>query len=119
MSAPICHAQTTVRLFGGSPEDYVAIHEWLDGTKELYGDFRHRAMRHHTHGVAEAERIFGHSVKNSEGEEIPVRYIAEQHIREDCDGRLPTVQDWLQNLTPKPWMNRKMKIEAGGDTRQV
>ena len=35
--------------------------------------------------------------------EVPVRYIAEQHIKEDL-GRIPTAQDWLGEIRPQRWM---------------
>jgi hypothetical protein len=79
MTHPIFHAESSVRRFGGSVEDYQPIHDWLDATKETFCDFRHRALRHHAQGVFEAERVFGTTIRNSEGRLIPTRYIAEQH----------------------------------------
>ena len=73
-------------------------------------------LRHHAHGVFEAERLFGHAIVNSDGRTVPVRYIAEQHIKEDCGGRIPTVADWLSRLNPSPWMSRGYRIEASADT---
>jgi hypothetical protein len=37
--------------------------------------------------------------------------ILEQHIKEDCGGRIPTVQDWFENMSMKIWMNRGYKLE--------
>jgi hypothetical protein len=56
--------------------------------------------------VFEAERVFGAAILNSAGVLIPVRYIAEQHIKEDCGGIVPTVADWLSRIRPEPWMSR-------------
>ena len=105
------HAESSARKFGGKPSDYQPIHNWFDATKEAYADFRHRALRHHSQGIFEAERQFGHTITNSEGNEIPVRLIGEQHVREDC-GRIPSVQDWLQHLQPQNWMVRGYPLEA-------
>ncbi len=44
-------------------------------------------------GILLCERIF----------QVPVRYIGEQHVREDL-GRIPTAQDWLSQITPARWM---------------
>jgi hypothetical protein len=41
--------------------------------------------------------------KTSDGAQVPVRYVAEQHVREDL-GRIPTAQDWLLQITPQRWM---------------
>jgi hypothetical protein len=74
-------------------------------------DARHRALRHHSQGIFEAERVFGVMITNSDGRQVPVRYIGEQHVKEDCGGRIPTVADWLMEITMKPWMNRGYKVD--------
>lgn len=80
MTHVLYHAQSTARVFGGKPEDYLPTHNWFDETKEMFADFRHRALRHHVEGIFECERIFGVSITNSDGKEVPVRYIGEQHV---------------------------------------
>lgn len=112
MTHPSFHADSSVRLWGGKVEDYLAIHDWFDSTKECFADFRHRALRHHAQGIFEAERLFGRTIINSDGRTVPVRYIAEQHIKEDCGGRIPSVADWLSQLKPAPWMSRGYRLEA-------
>jgi hypothetical protein len=104
------HAVTSAKIFGGKPEDYQKIHDWLDATKETYCDFRHRALRHHAQGIFEAERTFGITVVNSEGNHVPVRYVAEQHIKEDCGGRIPSAEDWLKSIKAEAWMSRGYKL---------
>jgi Domain of unknown function (DUF6915) len=63
---------------------------------------------YHSDGAFLAERIFGVSIRNSDALEVPVRYIAEQHIKEDL-GRIPTVQDWLAEIRAQPWMYGQKK----------
>ena len=113
MTHPWYHAQSTARLFGGVPEDYLAIHNWFDATKESFCDFRHRALRHHAEGIFECERIFGTTILNSEGKEVPVRYIGEQHVMEDCGGRVPSLADWLSRIEPAVWMARGSRVGHG------
>ena len=48
-------------------------------------------------------RIFGVAITNSDGRQVPVRYIGEQHVREDL-GRIPTAQDWLSQIRTAHWM---------------
>lgn len=103
MAHPIAHSESSARKFGGKPEDYLAIHNWFDESKAFVSDYRHRAMRHHSEGIFLCERIFGATITNSEGKQVPVRYIGEQHVKEDL-GRVPTAQDWFQNIAPQPWM---------------
>ena len=103
MGHALHHAQSSARKFGGKPEDYFAIHSWFDCTKQHLALPGHRALRHHAQGVWESEAVFGVSITNSVGREIPVRFIGEQHVREDCRS-IPTVADWLKNLPIEPWM---------------
>jgi hypothetical protein len=103
MAHPIEHAQSSARKFGGKPEDYLAIHRWFDESKAFFPDLRHRALRHHTEGIFLAERIFGVTLINLDGVAVPVRYVGEQHVREDLR-RIPTVQDWLIRIRPERWM---------------
>jgi hypothetical protein len=109
MATSYHHAVSSAKRFGGRAEDYQPIHDWFDATKATLGDFRHRALRHHTLGVFDAERIFGTTMRNSDGETVPVRLIGEHHVIEDC-GYLPTPQDWLIHLAPQPWMNVPRKL---------
>lgn len=111
MSHTIVHADKSVKLWGGKREDYLHIHDWLDATKETFADFRHRALRHHSQGIYEADRVFGPSFKNSDGKEVFTRYVCEQHILEDCGGRIPTVSDWFRNIKPEAWMSRGYLIK--------
>ena len=117
MSNSFYHAQSSARKWGGVPEDYIAIHEWIDGSKAHFGDARHRALRHHTEGCWEAERVFGLTItvkkKNGMGEvRVPVREIAEQHVFEDL-GHIPSLADRLENMTLKTWMGGKVKKFVG------
>lgn len=107
---PLYHSNSCVKRWGGKPEDYQAIHDWFDETKAQFADARHRALRHHSLGIFQCEEKFGTYITNSDGKKIPVRLIAEQHVKEDCGGRVPTVADWLENIQPKRWMNRGYDI---------
>jgi len=41
---------------------------------------------------------------------IPVRWIGEQHVREDL-GFIPSFADWAKAIRPEPWMGRAVKLE--------
>jgi len=102
---PWKHAESTAAKWGGLPQDYIGIHDWFDETKAFTGDWTHRALRHHSAGVEWCISEFGHAVKNSLGQNIPVKMIAEQHVQEDC-GFIPTPSHWLAGLKENPakWM---------------
>lgn len=91
----------------------ITVVQIIDETKEAFCDFRHRALRHHAEGIFEAERIFGVTVKNSDGKLVPVRYIGEQHVQEDCGGRIPSLCEWLSRIQPEPWMARGTRVVNG------
>ena len=103
MAHPLEHAKSSARRFGGAADDYLPIHQWFDESKAILADVRHRALRHHAEGIFSAERVFGMAIRNSEGKDVPVRYIGEQHVREDL-GRIPSFQDWVATIRTEPWM---------------
>jgi hypothetical protein len=96
---------SSVNKWGGKIEDYLPIHNWFDASKAFLADFRHRALRHHAEGIFWAEEVFGVTITNSAGKVVPVRFIGEQHVKEDL-GWIPTLQDWFKNLRVQPWMAR-------------
>lgn len=103
MAHPVKHAESSARKFGGQAEDYLASHNWFDESKAFLSDFRHRALRHHAEGIFLCEKVFGTAITNSDGNPAPVRYVGEQHVKEDL-GRIPTAQDWLMQIKPQRWM---------------
>ena len=103
MAHPDHHAESSARKFGGVPADYHAIHDWFDASKAHEALPVHRALRHHSHGIFEAQQVFGRSLVNSDGRVVPVRFVAEQHVREDCR-RIPSVSDWLRGIPVASWM---------------
>ena len=106
MAHPYHHAESSVIKWGGDVKDYVAIHSWFDESKAHMADFRHRALRHHTEGIFMCESIFGVTIVNSQGRKVPVRFIGEQHVKEDL-GWIPTVKDWFKNIESESWMMKR------------
>lgn len=110
------HAQASARRWGGDPEDYLPIHELIDGSKKAFGDVRHRALMHNTWGVWMCQEVFGPMLvieKQAGGEKrVPVREIAEQHIIEDL-GFIPSPGDWLAHMNMVTWMGGKQHKFVG------
>ena len=106
---PYEHAVLSVRDFGGEAKDYLKIHEFFDQTKFFLPNWKHRMILHNSFGMKLCEDLFGPIILNSDGIEISVREIARRHIMQDLDGRIPTIQDWIESLSKgnvEPWMNR-------------
>lgn len=111
MPKSLLHARSSARRFGGLAEDYLPIHEKMDSTKACHAEASHRCVFHSALGIFLIEDIFGRTLTNSEGKEVFVRDVAEQHILEDL-GFIPSLSDWLKEMPVKPWM-------AGQRTRPI
>jgi len=48
---PYRHARSSAAKYGGFPDDYLAIHDYMDSTKSAVPDVRHRAILHSAFGV--------------------------------------------------------------------
>jgi hypothetical protein len=103
------HALSSVRQWGGEPEDYLPLHLWFDESKSITADFRHRALRHHAQGIWESEHYFGSALTLSTGRIVPVRLIGERHVIEDL-GFIPSFADWVRCIRPERWMGRAQPI---------
>lgn len=97
---------SSARRFGGKPEDYIEIHNFMDSSKGAIADSRHRALTHTSWFLSTVlERVFGVTFTNSAGREISTRDIGEQHVLEDYGNKfIPTPQDFLQETEMKEWM---------------
>lgn len=102
------HAVSSVRKWGGHPDDYMPIHNMMDSSKGTIADSRHRALTHNTWFIGPdgpLEKMFGYEIINSDGRRVSVRDIGEQHVLEDFGNRfIPSAQDYLQEIEMKEWM---------------
>ncbi|MGZ4850514.1 MAG: DUF6915 family protein [Candidatus Bathyarchaeia archaeon] len=103
---PLIHAQSSAAKHGGTPEDYLPIHDYMDSTKSACADVRHRAVFHSAFGIFIVEKVFGTYITNSIGKKVSVRDIAEQHVQEDL-GFIPSLEHWVKGMTIEPWMMGK------------
>ena len=114
MAHPLLHSKSSVRKWKGQVSDYQAIHEWFDETKAWIGHSKHRMFRHHSEGIFEMEQRFGPEFKNSDGKTVYTRYVGEQHVREDCDGYIPSAKEWfmiVENKQRPIWATKTQKLE--------
>lgn len=130
------HAKSSVEHFGGKWQDYIAVHDFFDVTRDIVApywkgtpDFRHRALRHHDVGMEIADWVFDYKIMNSDGIAIEVMDIATQHMYEDFDC-IPKFDDWwhgtvmpqqlndngeqmaalIININAEPWMFAKARV---------
>ena len=95
---PFHHAKISVKRHGGCIEDYIEIHDFFDSSKQCLPDIRHRALLHSAFGIFLVEKVFGTYITNSDGKQIPVRELGEEHVRDDIGGYIPTVEWWFKNM---------------------
>lgn len=107
MGKPHHHSESSAKKFGGKMQDYLEIHLLLDSSKMAFADNRHRALTHNSWFVNYIlPKIFGDTIKNSDGKIISVIEIAEQHILEDFNFHfIPTAQDYLIEMSKSSWLN--------------
>jgi hypothetical protein len=86
MAHPYHHAISSTRPLGLKWENHFALHDWLDSSKVIFSDARHRSLFHHTTGVYLSKKIF----KYIKGQDK----ISEEHILEDI-GFIPLISNWL------------------------
>ena len=109
MSKPLIHARSSAQRWGGKPEDYLPVHEKMDSTKMAHAEVTHRCVFHSAFGIYIIEDIFGRTLTNSDGKEVFVRDVAEQHVLEDL-GFIPSLSDWLREMPAQPWMAGARKL---------
>lgn len=96
----VFHAQLSVKKRGGKIDDYLPLHDFMDCTKELCSDNRHRIL-HTMWGIKRiVVPIFGHTIVNSDGKAINVKDLCEQdHILPDYQNRfIPTLADFVHAI---------------------
>lgn len=106
MAKPYVHADSSVRKWGGKRDDYLPIHDFMDSSKSVIADGRHRLLTHNAWFISNViERVFGHTIVNSAGREVSTRLIAELHVAEDYGGYIPTAHDFLEVIPMLDWMH--------------
>lgn len=116
MGKPMTHARSSARRYGGSPDDYIEIHEFMDGSKGAVADLRHRYLTHNSWFIRHVvEKVFGLELTNSDERQVSTRQIAEDHVEEDFGGFIPTAQDWAMAMEMQDWM----RPGAGGHPPSV
>ncbi len=110
MSHAFYHSVSSSKAFGGVPEDFLEIHAWFDRSRAGTSSILHRFLSHHTQGIADAVEHFGKTITISTGRQVPTSLIGEQHIREDLDGFLPTLDDYIECLACPRWASKRAKL---------
>ncbi len=113
---PLYHARSSARKYGGVAGDYLSLHRWMDQTKAHIADARHRMILHNSFGIFLGEQLFGVSIgRESDGKEIAVRPVLEQHVIEDL-GYIPSVSECFAGMPVEEWMSKGRAQRRGTGT---
>lgn len=107
------HSQISVKNRGGHADDYYGLHKFIDCTKEVCSDNRHRIL--HTHwGISNViNPVIGERIINSEGKQVNVKDLCEyDHILPDYGNKfIPTLSDFAICIEESHLDNWKERIE--------
>lgn len=103
------HSVSSANAFGGKPEDYHALHQWMDRGRAGTDRLTHRMLSHHTQGIKDAEQFFGPTITNSQGRQVPTSLLANQHVFEDL-GFVPTLDHYLELLQCPRWLSKPARL---------
>ena len=95
------HCQISVKRWGGIESDYLDIHSFIDHTKNICADSRHRIL-HTEWGINHVVvPIFGHTLINSDGKHINVKDMCERdHLLVDYQNKfIPTLSDFVEAIS--------------------
>lgn len=112
MSKPYIHAVSSAKKFGGIWQDYMEIHEFMDSSKAVIADNRHRALTHNSWFILVViPRVFGEVFKRqSDGIVVSSRDVAELHVLEDYRHKyIPSASDFLSKIPFESWMQNGEK----------
>ena len=94
------HSKISMNKRGGTVDDYYPIHSFMDCTKELCSDNRHRILHNHWGIRRVIIPIFGHTIINSDNQEVNVKDLLEQdHILPDYNNNfIPVLSDFTNEM---------------------
>lgn len=107
------HCKISVKRWGGQASDYYDIHDFIDSTKPLCSDGRHRIL-HTLWGVKTViVAVFGHSLINSDGKEVDIKDMCERdHLLVDFGNKyIPTLEDFSSAINDDEIKGFEKKIE--------
>ncbi|TXJ29043.1 MAG: hypothetical protein E6Q24_05025 [Chitinophagaceae bacterium] len=93
------HALLSAHKFNCSIDDTIKLHRLIDSSKYFFPASQHRLFSHNTWFIQVLTELTGDSIPNTKtGSTLPTRDILYEHCKEDHNGHVPTLQDWLECL---------------------
>jgi len=106
---PYKHAELSVKRRGGNISDYYPIHSFMDTTKELCSDNRHRILHNHWGIRRVIIPIFGPKIQ-LENKTINIKdMLEEDHLLPDFRNKfIPTLADFVEAIDDDPKLNHQI-----------
>jgi hypothetical protein len=90
------HAQLSARKFKCAVEDTLQLHKLMDSSKFFFPASQHRLFSHNTWFIQVLTELVGDTVPNTlNGQTLSTRDVLYEHCKEDHNGKVPSLQDWL------------------------
>lgn len=107
------HALLSAKKFNCHVEDTLRLHKLMDSSKHFFPASQHRLFSHNLWFIQVLTDLIGDVVPNSKtGDNMSTRDILFEHCKEDHNGKVPSLEDWLQCIRfettqeQKTWFNR-------------
>ncbi|OJV50975.1 MAG: hypothetical protein BGO31_10940 [Bacteroidetes bacterium 43-16] len=91
------HALLSAEKFNCNVEDTLKLHQLMDSSKFFFPTSQHRMFSHNTWFIQILTGFIGDVIPNTKtGNMLSVRDILYEHCREDHNGHVASLQDWLR-----------------------
>ncbi|MCT1526086.1 DUF6915 family protein [Sphingobacterium lactis] len=102
------HALLSAKKYNCHVEDTLQLHKIMDSSKHYFPAFQHRIFSHNLWFIQVVTDLIGDVIRNTKtGEMMSVRDILFEHCREDHNGKVPSLADWLQCIRFEPTDEQK------------
>jgi hypothetical protein len=91
------HALLSAKKFNCELPDTLQLHRLMDSSKHFFPASQHRLFSHNTWFIQVLTELVGDVIPTTRtGEPLSTRDVLFEHCREDHNGVVPSLQDWLQ-----------------------
>jgi len=91
------HALLSAKKFNCAVDDTIRLHHLMDSSKYFFPASQHRMFSHNLWFIQVLTDLVGDVIPNSlTGVSLPTRDILYEHCKEDHNGHVPSLQDWLR-----------------------
>lgn len=107
------HALLSAHKFNCRLDDTLRLHRLMDSSKHFFPAAQHRMFSHNLWFIQVITDLLGDVIPNTKtGENMSVRDVLFEHCKEDHNGNVPSLKDWLECLRfevpvqHKTWFNQ-------------